>query len=359
MSSATGPATVPVREDLSTLPGYRSVQPTAKIRLNTNESPLLPPEAWLDAFASELRTLEFHRYPDRRAWALREALAETHGVAPEQVFCANGSNEVLQCLLLAYGGHGRTAALFEPTYTVYTHIARITGTAVAAGKREPDFSIDLAQARRLLAEARPTVTFLCTPNNPSGSSEPAEVVDELGALTPGLLIVDEAYAQFARSSALGRVHEESRVAVVRTFSKTWSLAGLRLGYLVGPRAVVEALERVSLPYHLDVVKQLAGRLAVRYDDEMHERVAVLISERERLQSALARLSVESWPSEANFVLFRPLHRDARAVWEGLLERSVLIRDCGNWPGAEGCLRVTVGTAAENDVFLEALEECLE
>jgi histidinol-phosphate aminotransferase len=348
-----------MREDLATLPGYRSVQPTAKIRLNTNESPLLPPQAWLDAFASELRSLEFHRYPDRRAWALREALAETHGVAPEQVFCANGSNEVLQCLLLAYGGHGRTAALFEPTYTVYTHIARITGTTVAAGKREPDFSIDLAQARRLLAEARPTVTFLCTPNNPSGSSEPPEVVDELGALTPGLLIVDEAYAQFARSSALGRVGEESRVAVVRTFSKTWSLAGLRLGYLIGPRAVVEALERVSLPYHLDVVKQLAGRLAVRYDDEMHERVAMLISERERLQSALARLPVEWWPSEANFVLFRPRHRDARAVWEGLLEHSVLIRDCGNWPGAEGCLRVTVGTAAENDAFLEALEESLE
>lgn len=359
MSTDAGPVTVPIREDLATLAGYRSVQPTAKVRLNTNESPLLPPQAWLDAFAEELRSLEFHRYPDRRAWALRQALAETHGVTPEQVFCANGSNEVLQCLLLAYGGHGRAAALFEPTYTVYTHIARITGTAVAAGKRGPDFSIPMAHARQLLAEARPTLTFLCTPNNPSGSSEPPEVVDELAALTPGLLIVDEAYAQFARWSTLGQVGEEGRLAVVRTFSKTWSLAGLRLGYLVAPRAVVEALERVSLPYHVDVVKQLAGRLALRYDEEMHERVAMLIGERERLESALRRLPVESWPSEANFVLFRPRHHDARAVWDGLLERSVLIRDCGNWPGAEGCLRVTVGTAAENDAFLEALEACLQ
>lgn len=358
MSAAADPVTVPIREDLLTLPGYRSVQPTADIRLNTNESPLLPPQAWVDAFAEELRSVEFHRYPDRRAWALRQALAEAHGVTPEQVFCANGSNEVLQCLLLAYGGHRRSAALFEPTYTVYTHIARITGTAVAAGRRGPDFSIDLAQARQLLAEAHPTITFLCTPNNPSGSGEPHEVIDEIAALAPGLLIVDEAYAQFARWSVLDRVGEEGRLAVVRTFSKTWSLAGVRLGYLIGPRPVVEALEQVSLPYHLDVVKQLAGRLALRYDDEMHERVAMLIGERERLQSALGALPVDTWPSEANFVLFRPRHRDARAVWGGLLERSVLIRDCSNWPGAEGCLRVTVGTAAENDAFLDALKASL-
>lgn len=359
MSAAADPVTVPMREDLLTLPGYRSVQPTAEVRLNTNESPLLPPQAWLDALSEELRSLEFHRYPDRRAWALRQALAEAHGVTPEQVFCANGSNEVLQCLLLAYGGHGRTAALFEPTYTVYTHIARITGTAVAAGRRTPDFAIDPGEARRLLSEAQPTVTFLCTPNNPSGSSEPPEVMDEIGALAPGLLIVDEAYAQFARWSAIDRVSEEGRLAVVRTFSKTWSLAGVRLGYLVGPRPVVEALEQVSLPYHLDVVKQLAGRLALRYDDEMHERVAMLVGERERLRSALAPLPVDSWPSDANFVLFRPRHRDARAVWEGLLERSVLIRDCSNWPRAEGCLRVTVGTAAENDTFLDALKASLQ
>ncbi|MBO0715466.1 MAG: aminotransferase class I/II-fold pyridoxal phosphate-dependent enzyme, partial [Acidimicrobiales bacterium] len=237
MSAAADPVTVPMREDLATLPGYRSVQPTAEVRLNTNESPLLPPKAWLDALTEELRSLEFHRYPDRRAWALRQALAQAHGVTPEQVFCANGSNEVLQCLLLAYGGHGRTAALFEPTYTVYTHIARITGTTVAAGTRTPDFSIDLAEARRLLADAQPTVTFLCTPNNPSGRSEPREVMDEIGALSPGLLLVDEAYAQFARWSAIDRVSEEGRLAVVRTFSKTWSLAGVRLGYLVGPRPV--------------------------------------------------------------------------------------------------------------------------
>jgi histidinol-phosphate aminotransferase len=351
-------ASVPVREDLGALPGYRSAQPAAKVRLNTNESPVLPPRAWVDALTAELQSVDFHRYPDRGAGRLRQALAEAHGVAIEQVYCANGSNEVLQGLLLAYGGPGRTAALFEPTYTLHAHIARVTGTAVAAGRRAPDFSIDLAQARRLLAEARPTITFLCSPNNPSGRAEPKQVVDEVVAMAPGLVVMDEAYSQFSRWSAIDSLSDEGKLVVVRTFSKTWSLAGVRLGYLVGPRAVVDALWRVTLPYHLDVMKQVAGALALRYEEEMHERVALIVAERERLSSALSALPVEAWPSEANFVLFRPLRRPAHEVWEGLLDRSVLIRECGNWPGAEGCLRVTVGSPEENDAFLCALEECL-
>ncbi|MGH9065320.1 MAG: histidinol-phosphate transaminase, partial [Acidimicrobiales bacterium] len=355
---------VPVRAGLDVGGGYHSPQVEVDVRLNTNESPVPPPPGWLDALRDALGSLDLHRYPDRRASALRCALADVHGVAPEQVFCANGSNEVLQCLLLAYGGAGRTVVTFEPTYALHTHIARITGTGVAAGERRPDFTLDLDEARRLLASARPTVTFLCSPNNPTGLADPPEVIREVVARAPGLVVVDEAYGQFSPWSALTLLGEgggeaSRRLAVVRTFSKTWAMAGARLGYLVAPEPVVAAVEAVVLPYHLDAVKQLAGRLALSFGAEMQDRVAMLVGERARLAAGLQRLRVETWPSDANFILFRPLAREGREVWQGLLDRSVLVRDCSSWPRLAGCLRVTVGTPAEDDRFLVALAEVLE
>ena len=148
------------------------------------------------------------------------------------------------------------------------------------------------------------------------------------------------------------------MVVVRTFSKTWSMAAARLGYVVAPTWVVSELEKVILPYHLDAVKQVAGRLAVGFVDDMNARVQHVVAERERIASALAVMPVHQWRSGANFVLFRPLGRDGRAVWQGLLDRSVLIRDCSGWPRLAGCLRVTVGTREENDEFLNALQEVL-
>jgi histidinol-phosphate aminotransferase len=174
----------------------------------------------------------------------------------------------------------------------------------------------------------------------------------------GLVVVDEAYGQFADWSALDLVSDEVPLVVTRTYSKTWALAGLRLGYLIGPAPVVEALERVALPYHLDAVKQAAGRLAVRFVDEMEERVGTLVRERQRLLAALAGMAVTAWPSQANFILWRPAARPGHEVWQGLLERSVLVRDCSGWPRLENCLRVTVGTPEENDRFLAALSEVL-
>ena len=351
----------PLRDDLGVMDGYHSPQVDVEVRLNTNESPLPPPAAFVAALAEEVAATAFNRYPDRRAWALREALAELHGggVTPENIFVANGSNEVIQCLLLAYGGPGRVAAVFEPTYAMHSTIARMTGTAVAQGERCADFTLDAHEVRRVLEAAAPSVTFLCSPNNPTGRVEPKDLVDEILDRAPGLVLCDEAYGQFASWSALPMVDEDVALVVTRTYSKTWSMAAARLGYLVGPRRVVAPLwEKAALPYHLDALKQAAGRLAVRYTAEMEERVTLLVSERERVAAALGSLPVDTWPSEANFLLFRPRTRAGPDVWQGLLDRSVLIRNCASWPRLDGCLRVTVGTPAENDRFLAALSEVL-
>nr|MDQ3643481.1 aminotransferase class I/II-fold pyridoxal phosphate-dependent enzyme [Actinomycetota bacterium] len=300
----------------------------------------------------------FHRYPDREALALRIAIGELHGVGPEQVLAGNGSNEVIQALCLAYGGPARTVAVFEPTYALHSHIPRITGTAVAVGERRDDFTLDPAEVERVVTEAQPAITFLCSPNNPTGRIDAPEIVEAALAAAPGLVVVDEAYAQFASWSALSMMSGDRPLVVTRTFSKTWSMAACRLGYLVAPAAIVAAAERAMLPYHLDAPTQIAGRLALRFTADMEARVALLVSERERLAAALAALPVDTWPSGANFLLFRPRHVDGPTVWKGLVERSVLVRDCSSWPRLDGCLRVTVGTPAEDDVLLAALKEIL-
>jgi len=349
---------IPPRDDLALMEGYHSPQVDVDVRLNTNEAPEPPPDGFAAALAAEVAALEWHRYPDRSYRRLREAIADHHGVAPEQVFAANGSNEVLQTLCLAYGGSGRTAAVFEPTYALHTHIPRITGTGLAIGERGEDFALDLDEVRRVLAEAQPAITFLCSPNNPTGMLEDEATVRAVLDLAPGLVVVDEAYGQFAPWSALDLVEDALPLVVTRTYSKTWSMAGARLGYLIGPRSLVAQLDQVVLPYHLDSVKQAAGRIALDFADDMRTRVAGLVEERGRLMARLSELPVTVWPSAANFVLFRPEDRDGAEVWQALLDRSVLVRDCSSWPRLDGCLRVTIGTPTEDDAFLTALEEAL-
>jgi histidinol-phosphate aminotransferase len=280
-------------------------------------------------------------------------------VSPDEVFCANGSNEVLQCLLLAFGGPGRRSLLFEPTYALHSHISRITGTEVVEGTRDDDFLIDPAYAESFIAAQQPDITFLCSPNNPTGRAEPPETVAAVAEAAPGLVIVDEAYGQFSPWTALSlRGPAQAGLVVTRTFSKTWALAGARLGYLVADPAVVAACEAVVLPYHLSAQTQAAGLLALRHVPEMEARVARITEERGRVAAALNDLPVDTWPSDANFILFRPRERDADGVWKSLLERSVLIRNCASWDGLKGCLRVTIGTSEENDRFLYALKESL-
>lgn len=348
---------VELREDLARRPAYRSPQESVDVRLNTNEAPEPPPSEWLEDLARELRGIPFNRYPDRSARALRDGLAELHGVSPDQILAANGSNEVIQLLLLAYGGPGRTAALWEPTYGLHSLIARLTSTRVVAGDRRSDFALDEDEVERVLRD-QPEITFLCSPNNPTGRAESPDMIKWVIDRAPGLVIVDEAYGQFARWSALSVVDDDAPVAVVRTFSKTWAMAGLRLGYLVASSRIVSDVDRATLPYHLDAAKQVAGRLALRHRIEMEARVEAVMGERERLYERLSAMPLEVWPSDANFLLFRPKGREATEVWELLLARSILIRDFSASRGTEGCLRVTVGTQQENDSFVAALSRIL-
>ncbi len=349
------------RDDIALMAGYHSPQLDVAVRLNTNESPLPPPAAFAEAVAAAAQSVSWNRYPDRQATGLRSRIAARHGVDPDRVFAANGSNEVLQCLLLAYGGAGRRAVVFEPTYALHSHLARVTGTTVASGERDGDFNLDPDAALALIATAEPSVTFLCSPNNPSGTVEPPSVIasllDAVGS-TSGLLCVDEAYAEFSPHSALDLVDDETPLAVTRTYSKTWAMAGARLGYLIGPRWLVSELDKVALPYHLDALKQAVGVAALDFVDDMQARVSAIVSERARLTDRLGGLPVDVWPSGANFVLFRPRDRNGAEVWQQLLARSVLVRNCASWPRLAGCLRVTIGTPEEDDKFLDALEEIL-
>jgi len=224
-------------------------------------------------------------------------------------------------------------------------------------ERNDDFTIDVDAAVATIGERRPAVTFLCSPNNPTGMIESAATVERiLGAVesVDGLLVVDEAYGQFAPWSALALVDEDRSLVVTRTFSKTWSMAAARLGYLVGPSWLVAELDKVVLPYHLDAAKQAAGLIALDYVDAMRRRVASLVEERGRVAAALDGLAVTQWASGANFILFRPEQLAGDEVWQGLVDRSVLVRNCSSWPRLDGCLRVTLGTPAENDAFLAAL-----
>ncbi len=346
-----------VRPELRSLEGYHSAQVEVDVRLNTNEAPLGPPPGFVDAVKAAVEQVEWNRYPDRSASALRQALGELHSVAAEEVFCANGSNEVLQTLLLTYGGPGRRVLTFEPTYALHSHLTRITGGEHVAVQRSRGFVLEPDLVEDAIRTTSPSVVFLCSPNNPTGRVEPLAVIESAlaaAAEVGAVLVVDEAYGQFAPHTALSMLDDERPLAVSRTFSKTWAMANVRLGYLVAPRWLVAELEKVVLPYHLDSLKQAAGLAALEFVAEAEARVAGIVEERGRLSDRLAELGCDVTPSAANFVLFTPPDGDGRTMWTQLVERSVLVRDTSSWEGLSGSLRVTVGTPQENERFLEAV-----
>ena len=346
------------REQIQAMAGYHSPQVDVPVRLNTNESPFPPPEGWVEALSQVVASIEWNRYPDRSAQKLREVIAKRHDVEPANVFVANGSNEVLQTILLTYGGHGRTVATFEPTYQMYAQIARVAGAEVVVGERRADMTLDALEIERVMQRHAPAVTFLCNPNNPTGLVEPRENLEVLLQHATGIVVVDEAYAEFADWSAMDMVSEQRPLAVTRTFSKTLSMAALRVGYVVAPTWMVEQLNIAVLPYHLDSFKQAATVAALSFTKEMEERVSLIKSERSRIETELSALDIQVWPSGSNFVLFRPQSRDAKQVWESLLNSGVLVRDCSSWARLEGCLRVTIGTPDENSQFLDGIKKAL-
>jgi histidinol-phosphate aminotransferase len=343
--------------------GYHSPQLDVEVRLNTNESPFPPPEEFVSAFMNEVRRVDWHRYPDRLAQSLREDIAAIHEVEPQQVFVANGSNEVLQTICLTFGGSGRTVATFEPTYAMYQQIARTTQCKVIEGARDSQYRVALSEVEKVVARDHPNIIFFCSPNNPTGTPERLEVIEGALKISDGVVVVDEAYGQFADFTALDLLRGDEAadsLIVTRTFSKTWSMAGARLGYCVAPSWMLPEFEKVVLPYHLDSVKQIAGRVALRFYGDMEERIAKLGAERDRITEALTLMGLDVWPSQANFIMFRttPCSLGGDYVWQRLVDQSVLIRNCSNWPGLADCLRVTLGTENENNIFLEALKEAL-
>lgn len=356
---------LPLRDDLRGRSAYGAPQLDVPVRLNTNENPFGPsPALAADLAAAVLEAAgELNRYPDRDATALRADLAGYlgHGLTADQIWAANGSNEILQQLLMAFAGAGRTAMGFEPSYTMHRLIALATGTRWIDGSREDDFTLDPAAVVAEVTQAQPDVVFLTSPNNPTGTALDLSVIEAVYDACVGIVVVDEAYAEFARDgvpSALTLLPGRPRLVVTRTMSKAFSMAGLRLGYLAADPELVECLLLVRLPYHLSELTQSAARVAIRHAPELLRTVGKLREERDRLVRELTALGCDVVPSDANFVLFGGLpgkNADQTVTWQGLLDRGVLIRDVG----LPGWLRVTAGTEAENDAFLIALREVLK
>jgi histidinol-phosphate aminotransferase len=326
------------------------------VRLNTNENPHPPSRALVDDVVASVRdaAADLHRYPDRDAVALRADLAAyltaQTGVplSAENLWAANGSNEILQQLLQAFGGPGRSAIGFVPSYSMHPIISDGTHTDWMQTLRADDFSLDVDAAVAAVTEHRPDVVFVTSPNNPTGQSVSLAELRRLLDAVSGIVIVDEAYGEFSsQPSAVALVQEHpTKLIVTRTMSKAFAFAGGRLGYLIATPAVVDAMLLVRLPYHLSSVTQAAARAALRHADDTLGSVATLIGERQRVSAALTGLGFHVVPSDANFVLFGRF-ADAPATWQRYLDAGVLIRDVG----IAGYLRTTIGVADENDVFL--------
>jgi histidinol-phosphate aminotransferase len=349
-----------VREDLAGLEPYVSPQRPgwSGLRMNTNESPYPPPATVIEELLVGMRTAAFNRYPDRDAGSLVRALATELGHPAEGLWLANGSNEVFMHLFLAFGGPGRSVMVFEPTYSLHSLIPRIAGTELLSLGRDESFAIDLPSALEAIDEGSPDAIILCSPNNPTGDVEARATVEAILERASGLVIVDEAYGEFAppETSVRDLLHRHDNLVVVKTFSKAWSLAGARLGYLMAAPQVVKDLARVRLPYHLSTPTQLLGEAVLAHSDEMRDSIDKVIVERDRIVVELQALGIKTYPSRANFVLFEL--DDAERVWNRLVERGVLIRRYEGTPGLERCLRVTAGLPEETDDFLRAVEDAL-
>jgi histidinol-phosphate aminotransferase len=352
-------AELPLRPELVGEEPYGAPQLDVPVRLNVNENPY-PPSAQVRAEICEaLATAALNRYPDREATALRTALAGYlgHGLTPDRIWAANGSNEVMTHLLQAFGGPGRTVLSFTPTYSMYPEYARNTHTAYVTVPRAADFTLDAATVLDAIATARPDVVVITTPNNPTGTTTPLAVIEEVLAGTDAIVVVDEAYQEFARHperTAITLLDRFGNLVVSRTMSKAFALAGGRVGYLAAAPAIVDACRIVRLPYHLSAQTQAVAEVALRHASELLHKVDELRATRDELLVRLPQLGVEVIDSDANFCLFGPF-ADRHDVWQRLLERGVLVRETG----PAGWLRVTAGTPAETQAFYDALAEVVE
>jgi histidinol-phosphate aminotransferase len=351
-------ADLPIRDDLRGQTPYGAPQLDVAVRLNTNENSYPVPDAVVDAIGKALQgeLRDLNRYPDRDAVALRAALADYlgRGLTTANVWAANGSNEVQQQLLQAFAGPGRTALGFGPSYSMHPLLAAGTGTAWIGALRDPNFGLTPVAAVDQIAEHDPDLVFLCSPNNPTGTALDPAVIDAVLSAAHGMVVVDEAYFEFARPgtpSALVLLPDHPRLVVTRTMSKAFGFAGGRLGYFAADPAVVDAVQLVRLPYHLSALTQAAARAAIAHRDALLVTVDAIKQQRDRIVAELRDRGIRVADSDANFVLFEA-GGDQRVAWQRLLDRGVLVRDVG----LPGWLRVTAGTPAETSAFLSAFEE---
>lgn len=362
MSQPLWPKWLPLREDLRELTPYGAPQLPSLARLNTNENPYPPSPQLVQAIAKRVEEVaqSLNRYPDREAADLRRALAdflnELSGLhlSMEQIWVANGSNEVIQSLFLAFGG--QVALGFTPSYSMHPLIARVTGTPWINGERRADFTIDAVAASAQILSTRATLTFITTPNNPTGTATSLadlEIMAKAAGSIGGLLVVDEAYAEFSQEpSALTLLEKYPHLLVIRTMSKAFAFAGARVGYLAADAEVINAMQIVRLPYHLSAVTQAIALVALEHRKELLSAVATLVASRQWVARQLESLGAKVFPSSANFLLFTV--PSAEGVWQSLLDQGVLVRDVG----LSGYLRVTIGNEAENERFISALRNSL-
>ncbi len=350
----------PLRADLLGRSPYGAPQVDAYARLNTNENPYPPSPALISdiAEAAAAAAADLNRYPDRDAVALREDLASYlgHDLTTAQVWAANGSNEIIQQLFQAYGGPGRAALGFEPSYSMHPIIARTTNTEWLSATRGDDFGVDTERATAAIGEFQPDLVFLTSPNNPTGTAQPLPVIEEVARIAPGLVVIDEAYSEFARDpqgSALTLLPRFPRLVVVRTMSKAFALAGARVGYLAAHPELVDGIQLVRLPYHLSAPTQAIARVALAHSAELLATVEMISAARDELVGWLRGRGLTVADSDTNFVLFG-VFDDRHAVWQALLDRGVLVREVG----PAGWLRVTIGSEDELDAFRRVLDEVL-
>ena len=358
------PSWLPLRETLRPLSAYGAPQVPAQASLNTNENPYSPSPALQKAITDAVAKVaaDLNRYPDRDATVLRTKLAtyinerSGTGFTLDNIWAANGSNEIIQSIFLAFA-QGPVLG-FTPSYSMHPLIAKTTGAQWIDGKRNPDFSLNTQDAVTEIFKNKPTLTFITTPNNPTGGAVSIEAIQQLADAAQsvgGLLVVDEAYAEFSQElSAVTLISKNPHVIVIRTMSKAFAFAGARVGYLVSDVAVKDAMMIVRLPYHLSALTQAAAQVAIDYRAELLGGVSTLIAARAELVDALHQMELHTVPSSANFILFTGFKQDAPQLWSALLEKGVLIRDVG----LSGYLRVTIGNEAENQLFISALKELI-
>lgn len=355
---------LPIRDDLKGQKPYGAPQLRVPVSLNVNENThRIPESVALDIIERLAKAvMDINRYPDREFEGLRAALAKYlgHNLSVANIWAANGSNEVLQHVFQAFGGPGRSALSFTPTYSMYSLIAQGTGTAWIGVPRGDRFELTPDDVRTAIRTNKPDIVLICSPNNPTGTPAGLNVIEAayeaLSESTGGILVVDEAYAEFSISNtqgALGLLSGRDRLLISRTMSKAFAFAGARVGYLAAEPAVIDALRLVRLPYHLSAFTQAAAEGALAHSDEMLAMVDEIKVQRDRIVNELEKLGLDVYRSDSNFVLFGGL-ADPEVVWQKLLDRGVLIRNVG----LEGTLRVSAGTEAETSAFLAALREVL-